>query len=266
MEDLVDYSKGPLEGTSIQTYPQVNSIGLYPYGCDFVDTIASLPLISRFSCSVITLSKASPSLPDLTAQPMQLSTLKFVDQTLEPSFRISSEGLTSSQSFISSHVPLASLSNDPTSFTPRNPVLPSTRTPPAPSGNITQIPPISSVFPSKHHLENAIPESNPPQGDPQTILPDEIYRKGKEPRVLKLKAIEVFLHFDEEIQWSEVMDTVDHVLVGRIRGQSYNVARLKQWVTKVWEYHLAEPLFVQTFVKGWFVLRIARAQHTNWVL
>ena len=62
------------------------------------------------------------------------------------------------------------------------------------------------------------------------------------------------------------MDYADRVLVGRIRGRSYTTDRLKSWAAEIWGQHLANIPFVQTFVRGWFALRFARADHTSWVL
>jgi len=62
------------------------------------------------------------------------------------------------------------------------------------------------------------------------------------------------------------MDFADRVLVGHIRGRNYIVARLNTWASEVWGHHLVDIPFVQTFVRGWFTLKFARADHTNWVL
>jgi len=62
------------------------------------------------------------------------------------------------------------------------------------------------------------------------------------------------------------MDIAEQVLIGRVQGHHYNIARLKQWVSEVLSDHLAEPSVVQTFMKGCFALQFARAEHTNWVL
>lgn len=62
------------------------------------------------------------------------------------------------------------------------------------------------------------------------------------------------------------MDYADRVLVGRIRGRSCSATRLKTWATEIWGQHLVDIPFVQTFVRGWFALRFARADHTSWVL
>lgn len=62
------------------------------------------------------------------------------------------------------------------------------------------------------------------------------------------------------------MEFADCVLVGRIRGRNYTAARLKTWAAEVWGQHLVDIPVVQTFVRGWFALRFARADHTNWVL
>lgn len=62
------------------------------------------------------------------------------------------------------------------------------------------------------------------------------------------------------------MDTADRYLVGKVPGRNYTAARLKQWTAEVWGQHLANLPFVMTFVRGWFALRFAREDHTNWVL
>jgi hypothetical protein len=62
------------------------------------------------------------------------------------------------------------------------------------------------------------------------------------------------------------MDYADRVLVGCIKGRNYSAVRLKVWATEIWGEHLADIPFVQTFVRGWFALRFARADHTRWVL
>jgi len=99
------------------------------------------------------------------------------------------------------------------------------------------------------------PASNHPNRGPK--------RKNK---CFKTEVDDVFLRLEEDIRLGEAMDFADRVLVGRIRGRSYTAARLKTWATAVWGHHLADIPFVQTFVRGWFALRFARADHTNWVL
>lgn len=164
-------------GTSIWTSPQVNLTSVFTYGCEFFDTIASLPSISRPSCSVATLPEVSPSLPDLTAQPLSPSTLNFVDQTLEPSFGTSLAGLTSFPPSVGSGVPSAAQSSEPVAIAPGH-HSGSPFTAPS-SGNFTEIPPISGVFSFEPLLDIPIPVTNPPLSDSQPTLPDERSRKAK---------------------------------------------------------------------------------------
>lgn len=122
------------------------------------------------------------------------------------------------------------------------------------------------VFPSNPPLGVPVPESNPNR-DPLSNPPlEEGPHKHKKQRILRPKYLEVFQRLREDFKWSDAMDTAERVLVGRVRGCHYSAARLKQWETEVWSEHLAKPLVVQTFVKGWFALYFARAEHTNWVL
>lgn len=164
-----------------------------------------------------------------------------MDQTLEPSLGISSKGISSFPSFAGSRTILAMATNDLPAFDPGHHVPPSLA---PPSGNITEVPPISRVFPSKPLLGIPTPEINPTQCTHQNSIPDEGTWKVKKPRVLKPKALEVFLSLGKDFQWSEVMDTTERVLVGRVRDHFYSTTRLKQWATEVWGHHLAKPLVV----------------------
>lgn len=49
----------------------------------------------------------------------------------------------------------------------------------------------------------------------------------KKQRILKPKELELFLSLGEDFQCSEVMDTAERVLVGRVRGYFYSATRLK---------------------------------------
>lgn len=62
---------------------------------------------------------------------------------------------------------------------------------------------------------------------------------GKKQRCVKPRAQEVFIDWEEDFQWQDTMDMQAKVLVGRVKGRNYIVARLKQWVVEIWGHHLA---------------------------
>lgn len=74
------------------------------------------------------------------------------------------------------------------------------------------------------------------------------------------------LRFGEYIKMGDVIDTVDRVLVGRVRGQTYSMARLKQWTTKIWGHILTNLPSVQSLARDWFTLLFARDDYTTWIL
>lgn len=74
---------------------------------------------------------------------------------------------------------------------------------------------------------------------------DKSHRLGKKQKCVKPRKQDIALRLGEDIQWGQTMDIVDRVLVGRVQGRSYTMARLKQWTNEVWGHHLVELPFVQ---------------------
>ena len=203
MEDLVDYSEDPFEGISVWTSPKVIPTSSFHFGDELTDIVALLPSISRPSCSTTTFSEATPSIPDLSTQPLSPSTLNFIDQSLDPSLGLSTEGLRSS---IGSRILSASSISDPATPAPGLPTpissLPF-------SGNFTKVTPISGAFPSNPLLGDPAPETNPTHDPPLNPSLDEGPHKLKKQRILRPKDLEVFLRLGEDFQWSEAMETTE---------------------------------------------------------
>lgn len=112
--------------------------------------------------------------------------------------------------------------------------------------------------PSRPTLDSISP------GRPRNFPP--VRNPKRRNKCFKSKGDDVILRLEANIRLGEAMDFADRVLVGRIRGRNYTAARLKTWATEVWGHHLAEIPFMQTFVRGWFAMRFACVDHTNWVL
>jgi len=139
------------------------------------------------------------------------------------------------------------------------------------SGSFTYIPPLSGP-PTTSGISPRPPATSTPL--PQGFGSDPVSNPFQEPsprsgpkkkyRCFKSRAEDIFLRLEEDIQWGEIMEFADRVLVGRIRGRNYLATRLKAWATEVWGHHLVDIPFVQTFVRGWFALRFTCADHTNW--
>jgi len=216
----------------------------------------SLPVSSRDILPLF--PDISPTWPALSTPPHPPATLGFVTGCINPN--------PSSSLSASVHWPYsATLSSAPPASPP--PIAGSH------SGCFTAIPPLSDPLPDAGHFPappapvidpqrglDAPPVLNPPLQLPQR------YGQGKKYRCFKSREQDIFLRLEEDIQWGDIMEFADRVLVGRIRGRNYSAARLKTWATEVWGQHLVDIPVVQTFVRGWFALRFARADHTNWVL
>lgn len=195
-----------------------------------------------------------PTWPALSTPPHSSETLGFVSGCLNPN-----PGL---------DLPEAGSFSRP----PHNPSLPSSSAGPAVSlglfsGSFTVVPPLSgppfvsgSGIPVSHQISATLNATAPPLNPPPPRDPKQKYKCSKS------KEDDIFLRLEEDIRWAEMMDFADRVLVGRIKGRNYTAAQLKTWATEVWGHHLVNIPHVQTFVRGWFTLRFARANHTNWVL
>lgn len=140
IEDLVDFTKDPLEGASILSSSKVFLASSYHFGDEFTDTVASLPSISGPSCSRVMLSEVTPSILELADQLLLPSTLNFVCQSLYSSLGLCAEDLPSS---VSSHMHFEP-SSDPVAPGSR-PSVPALTLPP--SDNFTEVPPHFRGFP-----------------------------------------------------------------------------------------------------------------------
>lgn len=88
------------------------------------------------------------------------------------------------------------------------------------------------------------------------------HRPSKKHKCFKYRTKDTIIQLREDIQWGDSIDIAHRVLVGRIHGRSYTVARLELWTLEVWGKHLADLPFVQTFIRRWFAMRFSRAEHT----
>lgn len=254
MEDLeaVDYTADPLEGVSIWRTPISSSGGLYIVG---TSEPVPYPFSEQQQGNPVVLPDDPPTWPALTTPPHSPANLGFVSGCLStnPSLYPQISGpypppIYNPHSGASSGF-LVSSSISSGSFTTVPPLTghPSISDPPL--SDLRQEP-----SHSRSHYPGRLPDS-PPVRNPK--------RRNK---CFKTKENDVFLRLEEDIRLGEAMDFADRVLVGRIRGRNYTATRLKSWAVAVWGHHLAEIPFVQTFVRGWFAMRFARADHTNWVL
>lgn len=193
--------------------------------------------------------------------PPSPSSLNFATKRINPNLAAISMSYPPPPPSAGSHNPLP---GNPSSKVQGSPLAPLTSAPP--SGCYTNIPPLLNAFPSSSHHIPEIPHTNPsPCGGRQESSEAEP-RLSKKYKCFKSRVENVIIWLGEDIQWGDSMDTVDQVLVGRIRGRSYTTTRLKLWTLEVWGHHLADFPFIQTFVRGWFALHFSRAEHTNWVL
>lgn len=64
----------------------------------------------------------------------------------------------------------------------------------------------------------------------------------------------------------EVADTTNKVLVGRVWGRAYSIAKLRLWVMEIWGHILTELPTITTLAPGWFSLSFLREDQTTWVL
>lgn len=257
MDDLeaVDYSADPLEGVSIWRSPNARSEGIY-----YDDFPRNYSLFSSGESSrslPVILPDEPPTWPALSTPPHSPATIGFVAGCINPN--------------PGPDHPAA----EPVSRPPPNPNRHTSHSDPSgcfgpSSGSFTSVPPLSGPPPdagfglAAHQFSEPFHVSAPPAG--QTRNPPPLSGPKKKSKCFKSKEDEYFLRLEEDIQWGEVMEFADCVLVGRIRGRNYTAARLKTWAAEVWGQHLVDIPVVQTFVRGWFALRFARADHTNWVL
>lgn len=62
--------------------------------------------------------------------------------------------------------------------------------------------------------------------------------KGKKLKCVKASGKNLELYFGVGVQMGEVVDTTNKVLVGRVRGRAYSVARLRLCVMEIWGHIL----------------------------
>jgi len=260
MEDYeaVDYSEDPLEGVSIWRTPYSTSEGMYSLGLS--KNLASYTSGELSRPYPVILPDIPPTWLALSTPPHSPATLGFVVGCINPNpssapplsdsvprpFSAAPSPITPFASSTTTGPPLGSFTTVPPLFGPH--IFPSGRDIPAPSN--PNPPPTFDTVPPQNRARNLPPTSGP----------------KKKYRCFKSKADDIFLRLEEDIQWGETMDFADRVLVGCIRGRNYSAACLKTWATEVWGQHLVDIPFVQTFVRGWFALRFACVDHTNWVL
>lgn len=72
--------------------------------------------------------------------------------------------------------------------------------------------------------------------------------------------------FGPEALLPDVMDAARKVLVGRVRGRTYTVERLKLWVEEIWGSLLTELPAIMVLSRGWFALHFHRPEYTQWIL
>lgn len=259
MEDheAVDYSEDPLEGVPIWHTPISASQGKYNTGLS--NNLASFSIGELSRLCPVTLPDIPPSGPALSSPPLSPATLGSAVDCINPIPH--SVSLSASGSWTSTTAP-----------TTINPVADSLFTGTR-LGSFSHNPPHSGPlnFPRGCDIPSS-PNPIPPPDFGTTPISNRARNPSPTPgpkkkyRCFKTKAEDIFLRLEEDIQWGEIMDHADRVLVGRIRGRKYSATRLKTWASEVWGHHLVDAPFVQTSVRGWFALRFARADHTNWVL
>lgn len=251
--DAIDYSDDLLEGVSIWRTPYSTSQGMLQ--TDLPENLVSYSAGLSPRHYPVILPDSPPTWPALSTPPHSPATLGFVVGCINPN---------------PSSAPYQTLVPWSTNVTlPSAPPLTASSSAGALSGSFTGIPPLSGPLSSTGNIPlppaTSVP---PPQGFGPDLVTNPPTRSGHKLkyRCFKSRVEDTFLRLEEDIQWGEVMDFADRVLVGRIRGTNYSAARLKTWATDVWGQHLVDVPFVQTFVRGWFAFRFARADHTNWVL
>ena len=62
------------------------------------------------------------------------------------------------------------------------------------------------------------------------------------------------------------MDIANTVLVGHVRGRTFSVKRLKQWVQEIWGGVFFDLPVVHVLPRGWFSLQFSKESYTNLVL
>lgn len=81
------------------------------------------------------------------------------------------------------------------------------------------------------------PSQTSPNPSPSFVVQDSVRvseqsiiivtRPQKKQKCFKSRVGDVILWLEEDIQWGDMMDYVEKVLVGRIKGRSYSAAQLK---------------------------------------
>lgn len=251
MEDLdaVDYSEDPLEGVSIwhSSFPTLACLFSSGYS------------LAKPSRPPVVLLDDPPTWTSLSTPLASPPSLGFVSACLNPNPGLDPPTTGSISRVLPPVTEVSVVSHFLCTLAP-------------PSGCFSAVPPLTGTL---HLLADGLPpsSSNPcsplESSDPppsRALHPPPPQGTKKKYKCFKCKADDIFLRLEEDIQWGEVMDFADRVLVGRIRGRNYSAARLKVWAAEVWGHHLVDIPFVETFVRGWFALRFACADHTNWVL
>lgn len=63
----------------------------------------------------------------------------------------------------------------------------------------------------------------------------------------------------------EVVDTMNRVLVGRVRGRTYYVACLHLWVMEIWGNFLKELPTIMNLAQGWSQISQGGIHHLDFV-
>lgn len=90
--------------------------------------------------------------------------------------------------------------------------------------------------------------------------------KLKKGRCLRAIDSNINLTLGEDSQMADVVDTTRKFLVGRVRGRTYSVERLKRWTDEIWGSLLKELPVVRVLARGWFALQFHRPEYTQWIL
>lgn len=65
---------------------------------------------------------------------------------------------------------------------------------------------------------------------------------------------------------ADALENARKVLVGKVRGHSYSMERLKLWTEEIWGSLLKELSMIRVLARGWFALHFHRLEYTQWIL
>lgn len=90
--------------------------------------------------------------------------------------------------------------------------------------------------------------------------------KKRKSKCIRVTTKDITIAFGDSTDFGETMAMARTVLFGHVRGRTFSVGRLAQWVKEIWGALLIDLPEVHVLPRGWFSLHFANEGHSDLVL